>query len=749
MKEKDYSIDEVFDTGRRENVKKRNKGIYKFNKICKKKILIIIGIFLIFALLVLFVYLITNRKPIIKENLVYGEFEPLVSKLNNNEYYIFGAKRDISFEVEKQDNFNYKVLDEDNNEITVNLVNNNNKVTIKAPNDLYLEGKTYKIEINNGKFTNDNYKDGKIIIFNIARPSSNTYELNKNVIVVDNNKASIKDNNLVIDGNYKENDVIVVMEDNKLKSSYKIVNDNGNGRYQVSVPKTNEIFNKIDYYGMEKVNLASFSTNEELKTYIIGMIRKSILNSLVDTVYAKSNVQIKEPTWNNKEQTLEFIVEIDTGENTKVFDKDFLKGHKTIIEYDMKVSANLYKNVTLDKFDYALEFEYSYQNKVNLSSINENINNLNKSINNNIKEYDANWLIDDYKKMNNDKAEFNKSLGNIMISTEVPGLFILFDEGIIFNSDIKAFLNTNISGNIRANVGMNSNKKIYSNIIYTCDGDLGIVGDGKVQSGFLSKSSLVFLNNIIMNSDINYGLYVESISNSKLNDDNKDKKIITYELKANNNVYLSYKIKGIINGEEINKTILDEKREIKKYEKKMEFSIKEEDKEKDKDNEKDKIINNVSNRSDEIRRKLQKGYDEIKANDEWNLEGGTFVVSFNYKKEIDVNKNTFTTIWTYDDSISYTCNYDYVNKTMSCSDYDKAVSYVKNACDSLYNEYLEYIESGDTDNDDAPEWENIYDSVDTCYYEAIDKNEPKDFNEDIDKILKQVGLSQKDLLLLK
>ena len=743
MKENDYSIDDVFDTRKRisKNDKIRNK---RKKKISKKRIILISGILLIILIIGLCTYLFMKRKPISNDNLVYRDFEPLVSKINDNEYYIFGAKKDISFEVEMYDNFSYKVLDEDNNEITVNEINNDNKVTIKAPNDLYKEGKTYKIEINNGKFTNELYKDGKTIIFNILRASTNTYKLKDNTILLDNSSITVKDNNLVTNNNYKVNDIILTKDNNKLMNGYRIDKINKSGNYQVSIPKLNEIFDDIDYYGMEKVNLAMFATNDELKSYLVATIKNNIINSLVNTVYAKSNVEINGPIWNKSKQTLEFVIKIDTNENSKVFNSDFLKNHKSIIEYNVIISANLYKNVTLDNYDYALEFIYTFNNKVNLNSINNNLNTLNDSIKNNTKEYDANWLVNDYKNIISDKVDINKSLGNIMVETEVPGLYVLLDEEINFNSDIKAIINASTNGTIKSNVGINSKGITYGNITYIGDGNITMIGDGMIQTGYNSKSSLLFLNMVKLNTDTRYGLYVNGSSNISVNNKQEDEKEFDYQMNANNCIYIKHGINGIIDGKEFSKTIYDEKKELKKYEKKAKFIIKEEKDTKEKDDGKQNTIN-----KDDIRQKIQNGYDEINKNDEWSNGGGTFVVSFNYSKTIDVSKNIFTTTWTYDDSVSYTCNYDYVNKTMSCSDYDKALAYVKNACNSLYNEYLKYKETGETDNDDAAEWENIYDSLDTCYYEAIPETLPTDFNEDIDKILKQVQLTNDDLLLLK
>ena len=86
---------------------------------------------------------------------------------------------------------------------------------------------------------------------------------------------------------------------------------------------------------------------------------------------------------------------------------------------------------------------------------------------------------------------------------------------------------------------------------------------------------------------------------------------------------------------------------------------------------------------------------------------------------------------------------------MSCDNYNAAKEYIKNVCDGFHDDYLNYIETGESDNDDAAEWPNLYDSLETCYYEIISNEEPKNYSEDFNKILNQAKLTEADLEVLK
>ncbi len=739
MEENEIFIDEVFDTGKgvgKNTRKERNKNRH----IDKKKLFITLGIIIFLSILCLVVYLIVNNRPTTKENLVYSEFDPLITKLDDETYYIFGAKSDITFEVSPKENFSYQILD-DNTEILTDKETKDNKVIIKFPSNSYTSGKTYTLKITNGSFTNDSFKNGKKIIFSIARPSSNSYTLKDDVKIIDDPK--IENNKLTTSNTYKQNDLIAIRNNGKMIAGYKIAKVNNDGTYDLTTPQIDEIFSHIDYYGMEGLNLSAFATNEELQTYLINSINKSILASLVDTTYAKENIEIKEPVWDKKSQSLSFSIIIDSKENTKLLGDNILKNHKTKTELYVSVKANLYKDISLTNYNYALSLEYTINNKANFTSTNKQIVELNDNLKNNKKDYDATWLLSDYSKITNDKIKIEKSLGNILILTEVPGLNISFNPNFTMNTDIKGIFDGNVSGKITTTSGIDSHSGLYGNFSFNGQGDGTTIGDGNISFGFTSKTTLNFFD-ITLESNFNSTMYIDSKSTikEKANKDDKDTKIISYEVKADIGYNGIYNLNATANDEKLTKKITDSKKVLKPYQKQIEFTKTKEKKEE----KKEKVFKYTA---EEVKQKLTAAYDELAANEEWSLNGGSVTVGFRYEKTIDVNNNKFVTTWTYDNSVSYTCSYDYLNKTMSCSNFENAQNYVKNTCDILHADYLNYLETGEVDNDDAMEWENLYDDIESCYYETIDRNEPTNYQEDIDKILTQAKLTENDLEVLK
>ena len=740
MEENEILIDEVFDTrkGVGEN-KKKEKDHHK--RVDYKKILIILGIILIIGIICLAIYLLTNRKPTPKENLIYTEFEPLITKLDDETYYIFGAKSNITFEVSPKDNFSYQVLTDDNTEISTIKETKDNKVVILPPSESYTSGKTYTLKITNGTFVDNNFKDAKKIVFNIARPAANKYTLKDNVITVSNPK--IENNKLTTSDTYQENDIIAITNDGKLTASYKITKVNDNGTYDLIESKIDEVFANIDYYGMEKLNLSTFATDEALKNYLIGTISKSIISSLFDTVYAKESIEIKEPSWDKKSQSLSFSIIVDAKENTKLFNDNLLKNHQTKAELYINVKANLYKNITLTNYDYALSLEYTISNKANLTTTNKQIIELNDNLKNSKKDYDATWLLTDYSKITNDKLKIEKTLGSIVITTEVPGLTISFAPDFIMNTDLKGIFDGNVSGKMITTMGINDNQGIYGNFAFSGQGDGTTIGDGNITFGFASKTTLDFLN-IKLESTLNSTMYIDSKSTikEKENKDDKDSKIVNYEVKADIGYNAVCNINAMKGTEKLTKKIADNKQVLKTYQKQFEFT-------KTKEKKEEKEQQEFKYTAAEVKQKISTAYDELAANEEWSLRGGSVTVSFSYEKTIDVDNHKLIATWTYDNSATYTCSYDYLNKTMSCNNFTATQNYVKSTCDTLYNDYLNYLETGEVDNDDAMEWENLYENVESCYYETIPRTEPTDYKADFDKILNQAKLTEADLAVLK
>lgn len=699
-------------------------------RINKKKLVIALIILLLLLLgLTIGIYYLINKKEKPSQHLIYDEFEMIGGKLDNDTYYLLGASNDIAFEVITENSFSYEVKDSDGNKVNSQVTESNTMggIKIKAPGSLYEEGKTYYLKINNGNFKDKKYKDFKEIIFKVTRPAKQGMTFKENAIKVDIKDVEINDNAIKGTDEYNENDIIVVYDNNKLLSAYKIDKVIEKGNYQYTIPKINEVFSDIDYYGKEKINLSDFQNDKNFNLF---------LNSLIHTVYAKEDVTISKPVWNKKDGTLEVGITVYTSNK-----KEFLANHDTKIELVLVLSIDLYKDITIDEFDYALDVSYEIKVKNNLNHSNNDFNKLYDAIKfkDNIENYDTTWLENNYDDITNDKKTINKSLGNIAINTEMPGLYLNVDLGVLMDLSSKGFINTSLTGKNSMLIGINSKKGIYSDYTFDDKSDLNFVGNENNKIGGIINTKLYFINLFKINTQINSGLYTDGKVEMKINKDDEKQTKIDYNISGNSGFFAKYLVDATDVKE---RTIYDDKTLLAKYEKKITISskLKEEKKE-------EKPTYKYS--KEKVKELLQSGYDILDQDEEWNLVMGTLTTHLICEKKIDVDNNTFTGTWTYDGSVSYTCTYNYVTGSMVCNNFEEAQNYVKSTCDNVHNDYLKYLESGEIENEEAKEWDNLYSDIDACYYETITSSQPNDFSEDMQTILDQVELTSEDLEVLK
>ena len=700
----------------------------KRKRINKKKLTIAIIILLLILLgITIGLYYLLNKKTEPIEHLVYDEFEMIGGKIDDNTYYLLGASDDVSFEVIKEENFSYELTDSEGNKVDSQLIGDSN-FRIKGPSTLYEEGKTYHLKLTNGKFKDEKYKDIKEIFFKISRPAKQEMNLKENIIKKDINDLEINDNYLKAAGEYKENDIIVTYDNDKLKGAYKLIKQDGD-KYTYSIPKITDMFDDIDYYGKERINLSNYENDKNLNLF---------LTSFIHTVYAKEDVTISKPVWNKKDGTLEVGIAIYTTGK-----KEFLVNHDAKVELTLVLSVDLYKDINLEEQNYVTVINYDMKIKNNLNYENDNFTRLFETIKlkDNIENYDTKWLEDSYGGLETDKKSINKSFGKLTIETEVPGLYLDLDLGTLIDMNTKGFVNNLLTSKNTLTVGVN-NDKVFSNYTFDNKGELNFAGDesNKIASNINTK--LRFMNSNIMDTRITAGLYTDGKSTIKINTEDKKQTKIDYEISGESGAYAKYLVK--VNDDE-ETTIYDNKESLAKYERKIKITSKEKEEGKEKEEEKPKY----KYTKEQIKEMLQSGYDELDALEAWTTPMGTLTTMVISQKTINVDGNTFIATWTYDDTASYTCTYNYVTGAMSCEGYSDAVNYVKGTCDTVHDDYLNYLETGEIQNEDAKEWDNLYSDMDACYYEAIPSSEPTNLKEDIQSILDKKELTFDDLGVLK
>lgn len=495
----------------------------------KKQNIISISIFLLIIVIGAILFINNNKS---KVNI--SEFSPIISKLDNGNYYIFGASRDYTFEIEKNDNYSYEIKDENNNKIIPIIEDKTDKVIIKAPKELYEEGKTYTLTIKNTTFISENLKDSNVVKFSIVRKSSNSYEYKNNVNKVSSKDIKVIDNVLTTKNKYNIDDVIV-LEDSGIKALYKVLNKNDDGTYKVANADLEEVFSKYDYYKVESVDLSSFETDKELQNYILCGVKKSILDYFIDNVNATPKFKVEASKYNKETGKITLKLELSVEAKDKLFKLNFLENHDLKLVFEVSVGLKLYSDITITKQDIALKLDLDIKPKFEIKSRNEFIRNLKDVVDKKTKdgEYTHSWL--DIKEIPGDNIDSDLKLGKTAIPTSVPGLYVSLSTGMLYEFDLKASFEANAKTNISVTFGVRKPHKgksptIYSN--YESNGTMSIGAGGKFESklGLKNTAGIEFINIISLTGNVESGIYTEGLVYAKI----KEEETNTYPLIESN-----------------------------------------------------------------------------------------------------------------------------------------------------------------------------------------------------------------------
>ena len=149
---------------------------------------------------------------------------------------------------------------------------------------------------------------------------------------------------------------------------------------------------------------------------------------------------------------------------------------------------------------------------------------------------------------------------------------------------------------------------------------------------------------------------------------------------------------------------------------------------------------------EQVKNKLKNNFEEMYLDDL-----GTQITSFAYSESIDVDNNVVTMTRRYCNpgDVTYTCSYNYVIDEEVCSDESIVLNHLRNTCQNIYQEYLNYLETGNTDNEVAENWDSFYESIDDCIVDARMFEQEFNYIESFNNTLNIAGLTKDDLEVLK
>ena len=306
----------------------------------------------------------------------------------------------------------------------------------------------------------------------------------------------------------------------------------------------------------------------------------------------------------------------------------------------------------------------------------------------------------------------------------------------------KGNIKSSLNEKIKYIAGINHNIGIYGSANDDSLGKISAFGDVDTKIGNLTKMDIMFMNINSLNMTVINNLEVNSKTDMKIEDKSHTEKVMSVNSNGVLKTLNRYSINANIYDKDYSKVIVDDNKEIGNDEKNIEFVKKIE--------KKDEIVDLNKYSADDIKKMLKKSFDELDSKKTFDKFMDAITVSYKAKMTIDVDNNTLTYSYNYDNGKSgYTCTYNYLSDKMTCNGFSETQGYVKGICDSFYQDYLNFEETGECDNEDAEEWEFLYGSLDKCYYETISKSEPTSYKEEFDKILAGTNLTHDDLSVLK
>lgn len=552
----------------------------------KQKIIISITIFVVIIIGIIVGVIVSNSKETgsgVMHRLT-NDFEPIISKNEDGSYRIFGADRNQKFEVEAEENFEYKITDEEGKEVSTTTVKNENKVTINAPKDLYDEGKDYKLVIKNGTFVDNELKEVKEVTFSIKRNASNSYRLKDDIKEVNENDIKVSDNLLTSSTEYKKDDIIVVKDNDNIKAYYKVEEPKEGNTYQVSVPDLNEVYDEFDFYGVETVDLSNFETDENLKEYIAYEVKKSVLDYLVEEVDAKIKIEIKDPFFNVKTGKLELTIKISSEAGDRVFGNKFLDNHDMSMELKASIRLDAYNDIKLGiktSFDTGIKICVELSPKVTLEHRDEEIRKFRKDIKETLKQdtskWNTSWLNNKYKDLKEDHLEYKPELGKLAVPTGAPGVYASLTTGLLFKFDLKASLEANIATYIEVGFGvrMNSGKKDGIYAIYKSSGNMtgSFAGEVKTELGLKTSAGVEVANVIMLKGTLSSGLYTDAkwTLKTKAKNVKKEEAVTTLESKLEGGLFVKFEVEAKVPGFEGSKKFYDDK--LKLIDEKSSFEL--------------------------------------------------------------------------------------------------------------------------------------------------------------------------------
>lgn len=489
------------------------------NKKKKKKhgCLIAFLIFILIIALIIFLAIkLTSRKLKVQDIELDYNF---LGISDNNEYYIQGADKDISFAV--SEDATYKVFDTNGN--LVDTIYDN--YFVKNPNS-YKEGKEYVIELTNGSFLSSQLQDTKKVKFKIKKEEVSKYSYKDNVYDSAKINISSDEKYFTSSNKYKTGDVVITSDN---KSAYYIESVD-NDKYYIREAELEEIFDELEYYENGGLDLSASNIAEDVKKYAVETFEKTSIYKLfmnevlADEKLAKYNLKVTQE-YDKENLTLKTTAKLTIEPNDKLDDKLLdqatssmiagLKNHKLTIEYELDLS--IIRNVDIGFREGDISLQTTTTNKVTVKIDNEKLD-FTKIFNIDKKKIQRSVFIEMKKALDQDtlKDGDGKSIKiiNASFPTSIPGLTLDLELELVFDCKMTATAKASQTWQNITTIGVSYDDDgvtPYKDKVNQNDGlEVNAVGKLEIKGGLKLSFNIALFKNVKFGAYVEGGLYLEA-----------------------------------------------------------------------------------------------------------------------------------------------------------------------------------------------------------------------------------------------
>lgn len=526
--------------------KKRSKKIFK-----AKYIILPIAIILIISAsffgMVLYLRMTDPFYEVSKEVLTIGMFD-------EENYYISKASPDIKFPIKSKKKSSYELLDQDKKEVESKIITQNGKNYI-VPSKLYEEGKTYSIKLLDTSFDDKTLEKASTIEFKIEEKEHASYQFDKDVVLIDNDKIEkLEDNQIRVSDQIEEDDILLIKEKDEIIDSYKVeeINDN---IATTTRPEVADIYDDIDLYMESTISFKELTPNDNLKDDILKIAMSSpIYQYLVTDVYAEEDLEpsITLKTSNDKITIeIKFVLKAD-GKNKMGIDA--LKDHDLSISFSYDIAAQFATKVDQNN---TINFDLATITSSKVSCKLESGNEYLKGIENiSEKEYSKSIeeIIQKLEQLPTDTSSNSIDIGALSIPTPIPGLNVYMD--IYFQCQLSVVVNaslTTTSENVQ-HMGFilgEEEARAYRNVsIDNSSIDFSITGKEEIHVGLGLDAGISIISKDFASASLGaeFGAYQTAFATFKINYESKNQDIHTGLIaKIEEGLYLKLKVKATLN----------------------------------------------------------------------------------------------------------------------------------------------------------------------------------------------------------